>query len=71
MTNLRKEIDRRLASNQVYYAHFVTKNDFPRIRKETTDDILKLIEKWIDEFYENHTALPGIVYHMMKEELLK
>lgn len=50
--NLKEEIDRRLASNQVYYAHFVPEQDFPRIRKETTNDILKLVVKRINEYQE-------------------
>lgn len=49
MKSLREEIDRRLASNQVYYAHFVTNMDMEKIRKESTNDILKIIEKRIDK----------------------
>jgi len=48
--SLRKEIERRLVSNQRFYAHFVTKGDMLRIADETTEDIIKIIEKRIDNW---------------------
>lgn len=48
MATFRQEIERRLASNQVYYAHFVPDYDMKRIREDTTNDILKIFEKRID-----------------------
>ena len=59
--SLREKIERRLASNQVYYAHFVPEHDFPKIRKETADDIISMIEKRIDSRiqYAEHELKKG------------
>lgn len=47
--SLREDIERRLSSNQVFYAHFVTNQDMKKIRDDTTNDIIKIFEKRIDE----------------------
>jgi hypothetical protein len=71
--NLREEIERRLASNQVYYAHFVDDKTMPKIREETTNDILKLVEKRVDGLYHETKDLDIDVWKAldMVKELLK
>lgn len=47
LANLKEDIERRLASNQVYYAHFVDINAMKLIREQTTNDIIAIIEKHV------------------------
>ena len=56
MMNLKEQIERRLASNQIYFAHFVTDEMMPEIRKDTSSDVIDLvlneIETQIKKFVE-------------------
>ena len=50
MTLLREKILRRMQSNHRFYAHFVDFKMMNNISKETTNDVLNLVEQSIDEW---------------------
>ena len=66
----REKIERRLASNQRFYAHFVTEVAMKQIRKDTATDILKIFEKLIDEQIKDLDSIPLLVIRL-DEELKK
>ena len=52
---LRENILRRMQSNHEFYAHFVDFKMINNISKETTNDVLNLVEQSIDEWVrESH-----------------